>query len=354
MEMLKGRPKELFVHYVGEDLKAYARIADESARKTEQYATALALEVEALNRIADRTDASLEGIQTQYESRQDDAGNRLLIKVEPCDSGEFYTIACGCPRVPITEDIMRQLKIYERMKPGIMRMYEEVENIDGVFLFDTESNVMSFRTEYLFGEDFFQLAGVDMTLIYDAGITFYDWFKFVNRENNPTRRARWSSIAFIAVEHDWIMHLKAPIYKNRYAENEEMIGIMGIHYNLDWLVTNTISKNTFRMLVVKDDSTLIGMNSAAKKDIPLETFDKSKLLPLNGFDPQTTEKKKKFVFETLNLDHGKSEDVASFSTRLKSEFRFSHTLFGREYTVLRERAPELGLNFVALLEGGPA
>ena len=234
METLKGRMKRLYMDYVIEDLRHYARVADESARRTEQEATALALEVEELNRSADRMEASLEDIHTQYESRQDDSGNRLLIKVDPCESGEFYMIACGCQRVPITEDIMRQLKIYQRMKPGIMRMYDEVENIDGVFLFDTESNVMAFRTEYLFGEDFYQLAGVDMTLIYDAGITFYDWFRFVDKENNPTRRARWSSIAFIAVEHDWIMHLKAPIYRDRYAENEEMIGIMGIHYNLDF------------------------------------------------------------------------------------------------------------------------
>ena len=103
-------------------------------------------------------------------------------------------------------------------------------------------------------------------------------------------------------------------------------------------------------MVVKDDSTLIGMNSAAKKDIPLEAFEKSRFAPLNGFDPQTTEKKKKYVYETLNLEHGKSEDVASFSRKLKSEFQFRHPLFGRNYTVLRERAPELGLNFVALLE----
>ena len=356
MKSLEGRVKALYIDYVKEELKGYARVADESARKTEQYATALALEAEALNKSANGKQVSLEEIEKEYESRENDSGDRLLIKVDPCDSGEYYNIACGCQRVPLTPDVMRQLKIYESMKPGIMRMYEEVENIDGVFLFDTESSILAFRTEYLFGEDFYQLAGVDMTIIYDVGITFYDWFKFVDKQNNPTRKARWSPIAFIAVEHDWIMHLKAPIYRNRYGEDEVMIGIMGIHYNLDWLVTNTIVKSAVRMMVVKDDATLIGLNDAAKKDVPLETFEKSRFEPLNGFDPSATETKKKFVFETLNLDHGKTEDVTSFSTRLKSEFQFVHTLFGTEYTVLRERAPELGLSFVALLEseGEPA
>ncbi len=349
MERLEGQMRKLHIGYVKEDLKEFARVADESSRKTERYATALALEAEELNRTVNRADLSIDDIETQYESREDGAGNRLLIKVDPCESGEFYTIACGCPRVPLTPDIMRQLKIYEQMKPGIQRMYDEVENIDGVFLFDTASNVMSFRTEYLFGDDFYQIAGLDMTIIHDAGVTFYDWFKYVDKENNPSRRARWSPMAFIAVEHDWITHLKAPIYKNRYAEDEEVIGLVGIHYNLDWLVTNTIEKSAIRMMVVNDDATLIGLNSAAKQDIPLETFEKGKFQPLNGFDPQTTETKKKFVYETLNLDHGKTEDVSSFSTRLKAEFEFTHTLFGREYIVLRERAPEQGLNFVALL-----
>ncbi len=341
--------KKLHTGYVKEDLRAYARVADESARKTERYATALALEAEELNRSVDRSSVSIEDMDTRYESREDDAGNRLLVKVDPCASGEFYSIACGCDRVPLTPEVMRQLKIYEHMQPGIQRMYDEVENIDGVFLFDTKSNVMSFRTEYLFGEDFYNLAGLDMTVIHDAGVTFYDWFKAVDLESNPARRAVWSPMAFIAVEHDWIMHLKAPMYNNRYGEHEEVIGLMGIHYNLDWLVTNTVGKSAVRMMVVKDDSTLIGLNAAAGAEIPLETFEKSKFQPLNGFDPQTTEQKKKFVYETLNLDHGKSEEVASFSTRLKSEFEFTHNLFGREYTVFRERAPELGLNFVALL-----
>jgi hypothetical protein len=350
MEKLEGRMKELYIDSVRDELKNYARYADESARKTEKYATDLALKTENLNTNAKRMDISLEEMSAQYETRKDDFGNTLLIKVDPCDTGAFLSLACGCKRVPLTPDIMRQLKIYESMKPGMMRMYDEVENIDGVFLFDIESNIFTFRTEYMFADDFYHLAGVDITAIYDAGLTFYDWFKFIGKENNPNRKALWSSMAFIAIEHDWIMHLEAPIYKNRYTEKEEMIGIIGIHYNLDWLVTNTITKSAVNMMVVKDDSTLIGLNSPAKKYLRLETFDKNNFGSFNPFDPTTTQNKKKFVYETLNLDYGKSKDVASLSTKLKSEFEFEHTLFGKDYTVLRERAPELGLNFIALLE----
>jgi hypothetical protein len=350
MEKLEGQRKKLYIHYVKEDLKNYAGVADESARKTEQYTTALALEAEDLNRNADRMDLSLDKISTEYETRQNDAGDKLLIKVDPCEAGAFLSLAVGCQRVPLSEDVMRQLKIYEAMKPSMMRMYDEVENIDGVFLFDTKSNIFTFRTEYMFADDFFNLAGMDLKSIYDAGMIFYDWFRFIDQKNNPARRARWSDIAFIAIEHDWITHLKAPMYKNRYSENEEMIGMVSVHYNLDWLYTNTIATSAVKMMIVKDDSTLIGLNDSAKQDIPLETFNKNNWSAFNPFDPATTQQKKKFVYETLNLDHGKSEDVTSFSVKLKSEFQFNHTLFGKNYTVLRERAPEMGMNFVALLE----
>jgi hypothetical protein len=216
-------------------------------------------------------------------------------------------------------------------------------------LFDTESNILVFRTEYRL-ENEFDAPGVDIAAIHDLGIIYYDWFAIVDKENNPDRRAFWSPMAFIAVEHDWIMNLSAPIFRDRYTKNEKMIGVVAVHFNLDWMVAKTIEKSAVKMMVVKDDSTLVGLNGAAKKEIELETFEKKKFSSMNGLDPRTTREKKKFVGETLNLEYGKSEDVASLAQRLKSEFQFHHTLFGKPYTVIRERAPELGLNLVALLD----
>ena len=348
MEILDGRLKELYIESVRDDLKSYARYADESARKTERYAATLALKAEALNEDSDRTSVSLEEMSPEYETRKDDFGNHLLMKVDPCDNGAFISPASGCQRVPLTPEVMQQLRTYERMKPNMMRMYDEVENIDGVFLFDTRTNTSLFRSEYMFAGDI--LPGIDVAAFYDIGLTFYDWFRFAEKKNNPYRRALWSEIAFIAIEHDWIMNLQAPIFNNRYSENEEMIGIIAVHFNLDWLMTNTIGKSSIKMMVVKDDATLVGLNRSAKTDVRLETYDKSSYNHYNGFDPSTTKKKMTFVYETLNLDYEKSEDVTSFSMKIKSEFQFSHTLFGKTYTVLRERAPELGLNFIALLE----
>jgi len=190
------------------------------------------------------------------------------------------------------------------------------------------------RTEYHF-EDSFDLPGVDLISLYDFGTTFYDWFTSVGKGNNPHRKA-----------------LKTPFYRNRYTGEEKMTGIIGVHLNLDWVTADTIAKSAVRMMLVKDDSTPIGMNGSARRDIQLETFDKSMFHAMNPFDPLTTGKKKRFVYETLNLECDKSDDIASFAVRLKSEFQFRHSLGGRMYTVIREREPVLGLNFVALLEDG--
>ncbi len=349
MQTLHGRIEKLYRSSVTEDLKRFAGAADESARKTEQYATAIAVKVEELNRSANQYELLPDDVTRPYDIRENECGDKLVIRVDPCESGAFLSMAIGCKRVPITPDVMRQLRTYQSAIPAMMQMYEEVENIDGVFLFDIRSNILLFRTEYMFADDFYHLAGTDMAGIYDAGLSFYDWFQYVDRDKNPERKALWSPMAFIAVEHDWIMHLQAPFYQDRYSTDETMVGFIGIHYNLDWLHTNTIAKSAVRMMIVKDDSTLISMNVPAKQDVPLETFEKCKYMGLNPFDPATTQRKKDFVYETLNLDC-KGSEVASLSARLKSEFRFDHTLYGKRYMVVRERAPELGLNFVALLQ----
>ena len=341
--------KALHVDSVIEDLRRYSRAVDEGARATERYSVELALEIEELNRGATGPDLSLEAMDAGYTRLRGDSGFELLKKAEILGTGAFLGLASECPRVALTPDVMRQLKTYEGIKPAMMRMYDEVENIDGVFLFDTERNILMFRSEYRL-EDRFDAPGVDLATVHDLGIIFYDWFKIVDKEDNPDRRARWSPMAFVAVEHDWIMNLSAPIYRDRYGEDEKMIGVVAVHFNLDWMVDNTIEKSAVKMMIVKDDSTLIGLNSAAKQGVELETFDKKRFVSMNGLDPRTTQEKKKFVYETLSLEHEKSEDVVSFALKLKSEFRFRHTLFGKPYTVVRERAPELGLNFIALLD----
>jgi hypothetical protein len=343
--------KTLHTDSVREDLKRYARVVDDDARATERYCVELALEAEELNRSASRLDLSLEAMSEQYTTLRGESGFELLKRAEILGTGAFVNLVSSCQRVPLTEDVRRQLRTHELLKPAMMRMYDEVESIDGVFLFDTESNILTFRTGHRLENDF-DVPGVDLTTIHDLGIIYYDWFTIVDKENNPGRRAFWSPMAFIAVEHDWIMNLSAPIYRDRYTKNEKMIGVVAVHFNLDWMLAKTIEKSAVKMMIVKDDSTLIGLNGAAKKALGLETFEKEKFVSMNGLDPQTTREKKKFVRETLNLEYGKSEDVASLAERLKSEFQFHHTLFGKPYTVIRERAPELGLNLVALLDDG--
>jgi|GEM_PF-1567348 len=349
MEKYEGKYKRVFIDSVRGDLKHYARSVDVDAKKTEEYAAELALKVEELNALAPGTEFSLEKMNSEYTTLEDPSGTHKMIKKNDFfNGGSFYRLHGGCQRVALTSETMRLVKSYESAEPLMMHMYDDLENADGIYLFDTESNIVLMRVEFNFKE-LYDLPGFDIAAFHEYGLNFYDWYKFVDKENNPGRKALWSDLAFISVEHDWIMHLKAPIYRNRYSDKEKMIGIIGIHYNLDRMINNTIAKSSVRMMIVKDNSTLVGLNESAKKDIKLEIYDQKKLESTAMFDAASTELKKKIVFEKLNLEKGKGEDVHSFANRLKAEYHFNHRLFGRSYTIIKERSTELGLDFVALL-----
>lgn len=350
MKKFEGKYKRIFIDSVREDLKNNARIVDEDARRTEKYATELALRVEEINAGISRMDISLESINKEYTTIKDQAGvHKMIKKIDFFEGGSFYRLHGDCQRVEFNNNTLRKVKAYESLEPFMMHIYDDLDNADGIYLFDIESNIVFMRVEFTF-QDLYDLPGFDIGAFNDYGLVFYDWFKFVDKENNPDRRALWSTLAFISVEHDWIMHLESPILKNRYSDNEEMIGIIGIHYNLDRMMNNTISKSAVRMMIVKDNSTLVGLNYSARRDVKLETYDQGKLSSMAMFDTESAEYKRKFVYGNLNLELGKSEEIVSFAKKLKSEFQFRHSFSGKYYTVIKERSSELGLNFVALLD----
>jgi hypothetical protein len=340
--------KRELIDSVRRDLQCYAGYVDASARKIERYCTDLAMEFEELNKNSAKYNLSLDQMDKEYSTKADDFGNKLYVKTDDYNKGQLIHLASGCGRVALSPDMKRQLKLYEYAKPTMTRMYDELEDVDELWLFDTKSNVALGRIEYRFAD--YILPGMDATQLYDFGITFYDWFRFTDKKQNPNRKALWSPMAFIEMFHQWIMNLTVPVYNHRYSENEEMIAIIATHINLDWVMANTIEKNTMRMMIIKDDSTLIGMNGPAKKDIRLETFNINNYSYSTVFDGSVIQNKKPFVYETLNLEHDKIDEVVSFSKKVKAEFQFHHTLYNKNYMVIRERAPELGLNFIALLD----
>lgn len=343
-----------FIESVRDDLRHYAGLVDEKARRIERYCADLAIEIEDKIRNADKYDLSIDAMDSDYSIRKDDFGNQLYYVVEEYDRGEWIVGASTTERVPFTDDIKRQVKLYEYLKPTILRMFEELEYVDELWFFDQKLNISFGRIAFQFAD--YLVPGMDPMLFYDFGLTFYDWFKFANKEQNPDRRPLWSPMAFIEVFNQWIMNLQVPVYSNRYSENEEMIGIIATHLNLNWMMENTIEKSAVRMMIIKDSSTLIGMNRPANKDIQLEMYDIKKYGDdisesyATVLDGTVIENKKRFVYETLNLEHDKPEEIASFLEKLKGEFQFRHTLYGKEYLVVREKAPELGFNFIALLD----
>ncbi len=344
-----------FIESVRDDLRHYAGIVDEGARRVERYCADLAIEIEDKIRNADKYDLSIDKMDSEYSIRKDDFGNQLYYVAEKHAIGELIVGASTTERVPFTDDIKRQVKLYEYLKPTFIRMFDGLQYVDEVWFFEKKHNISLGRIAYLFSD--YLIPGMDPIFFYDLGLTFYDWFNSVDKEQNPDRKPTWSPLAFMDLFNQWIMNMEVPVYENRYAEKEEMIGIIGTHFNLNNMTESTIEKNAVRMMIIKDASTLIGMNRAAKRDIQLETYDIKKFGDdisesyAKALDATEIENKKRFVHETLNLENNKPAEIASFLAKLKGEFQFRHTLYGREYLVIREKASEFGLDFIALLDG---
>jgi hypothetical protein len=332
-----------------EILSAFAGLIDHHADKIERAGIELSGEIEDLASDANRYDLPTSALEKEYDVKGEGV-NRLLIKTDSRNIGQVVRLASGCDRVPLSAEIKQKLKLYEYALPSIIRKYDELAFVDELWLFESKSNIALGCLQWQLGEHI--LPGMDATLLFDLGITFYDWFRHVDRERNPDRKSLWSPMPFIEMFNQWIMHLTSPVYVDRYEENEEMIGIIGIHLNLDWVLESTICTSTIPMMMVKDDATLVGMNSAAGGLIELERFCIDNYSYDTVFNPEVIAGKKAFVFETLNLEHNKPAEVVSFFQKIKAEHQFRHSMFGKKFHVVREYASTLGCYIIALLDSG--
>jgi len=330
-------------------ISAFSGLIDDHRIKIERAGMALSAEIEDLIADSSRYNLSTEGMEHAYVTKGGDA-NQMLMKIDKRNIGQVVAMASGCERVPLSGETQRKLKLYEYALPSLIRKYDDLAFVDELWLFESKSNIALGCLEWNLGE--YILPGLDLTQLFDLGITFYDWFKHVDRQKNPERKALWSPMAFIEMFNQWIVHLTAPVYINRYAENEEMIGIIGIHLNLDWMMESTILTSTIPMMIIKDDATLIGMNRAAKEIVELECFNISNYSYDTVFDPDVIAGKKAFVFETLNLEHNKPVEVVSFVHKVKAQYQFQHTMFGKTFHVVREKIYGLDCYIIALLDSG--
>lgn len=332
---------------VREELKRYVQYADDVKKKIEINLSELASELEICHDKSLQGDVSIEGMDEVHKTKTDDAGNALFLSIDNLTKGQMICAASGVARIPLSADSKKRLKCYEAAAPTMIRMYDNLEYVDELWFFDRESNLALGRIEYDWAD--FLGPGLDFDLFYPMNLAYYDWFKMAGPDN-PDRQVVISESPFVEMFNQWILHLKAPVYRNRYKSDEVFLGIAAAHLRLPWLMRDTIDRSNLRIMVVKDNSTLVAMNDAAKRDINLETFDPSKFSIETVFYPETGAFKRKLVSEILNLEYDKPEDVLLFAQKIKSEYDFIHTLQGKKYRVIKEKSGELGLFYLALLD----
>jgi hypothetical protein len=331
---------------VREQLRHYADVADNAARKMKRHLSALATEIEVIGRTPLDVPSTAD-MDDMYQSRTDGIGNVLYIRAENSCPGEMIWLAMGVPRTPFTEATRRKLRSYERATSSMLRIYGELDYVDELWFFDRESNIALGRIDYRWSN--LLVPGLDLNALHDMGMSFYDWFRAADLPNNPHRQVVCSASPFIEIMNQWILHLKAPVFRNRYGPGETFVGITTVHIKLPWLMRDTIDTSSLPMLIAKDDSTLVALNEAARERLEMETYDPGKFRMESVFDPAVWAQKRKLVAQNFNLEHDKPEDVTSFARKVKSEYAFTHSLQGKKFRVVREEAKELGLNYVALL-----
>ena len=337
-----------FADCARDELRHFTQTADNVSRKIERYLTDLALEIEYNNQHPEQLDLSIDRMDDVYDNQTDPSGNVLYIRSDKMNLGEMVYMCMGVERTPFNDDKKRLLKRYEYAGATGVRMYDELEYVDELWLFDHLQNTGFGRLEYKWSH--FLVPGLDITLFYPLGLAYYDWFEMVDLPNNPLRQLKCSATPFVELFNQWIMHLKVPVYIDRYGPNEKLTGITSAHLNLAWLMRDTIDTSNLRIMIINDDSILVGMNPAAKKDIDLETYDPAKFSYDTVFEPEVGAYKRQLVSEILNLEHEKPDDVTALARKAKAEYNFTHTLQGKTYRCIKERAPELGFHYLALLD----
>ena len=340
--------KKKFADCVRDELRHFTQTADQAYQKIERSLTDLALEIEYNNEHPEGLDLSTDHMDEAYDTQKDEAGNTLFIKSDDMNPGEMVYMAMGVERTPFNDEKKKQLKCYEYAGATALGLYDQLEYVDELWLFDHLSNIGFGRIEYKWSH--FLVPGLDITLFYPLGLAYYDWFEMVDLPQNPLRQTRCSTSPFVELFNQWIMNIKTPVYNNRYGPDEKLTGILAVHLNLTWLMRDTVDTSNLRIMVINDDSTLVHMNPAAKKDIALETYDPDKFSYDTVFDPEVGAYKRRLVSEILNLEHEKPADLVGLARKAKAEYNFTHTLDGRTYRCVKEKTSELGFHYLALLD----
>ncbi len=315
---------------VREELKGYASTVSENCRMLKEETDRLACFVEDLLAYRDLYDTSIEGMDERYKWQGD-----AYVLYE--DGNLFVNAASGA--VPVDDRVKRDLRLYEVAKPRLRDAFYRLRYCDEMWFFTTETLACGWVEYDYIGPNLPER--IDLTQIHPMRVTRLDWFDIVNPTNNPEKQGVWSPFPFVELYHQWIFTYHVPLY-----DGDDFMGAFVPHAKIDPMLEDSIYKGKAKMMAIHDDATLIGMNEAAEKAFDLETY-KFRLWE----DPAA---KVPYVRNDLNLMKKDCEDFHWLADGIKWQDAFDLTILGKDYTIVKERVPEIRMNLVALLDKGNA
>lgn len=287
----------------------------------------------------------LEGLfrnESSYDISIDDMDDRYVWQeasymwtTEPGEEGSTVVGATGL--APVDDGIKKELRLWEHMLPSMREEYTRNRYTDEVIYCDKRSMVVGQTTTNFAG---LFPSGFDSAEVCRSGVTYYDYYGWVDPDLNPDRVPRWAPNAFVDLLGVFIQSVHAPVF--RHETDTETSGFMGLHYNLEWLNSATVYKSENRVLTLSSQSTLIGASPGAMDVLRLQPFERQEPSFL------APEAVKQHVDVERNLERGKSPELAELAAKIRTEPAFEHSLEGRSFKVTVEVAPELGF-FVAAL-----
>jgi len=311
---------------VRKELRTYASRLSENCRNFMRETEKAAYFVEALYSYQQLYDLSLDGMEKKYKRHGE--GYYLIEE-------EKRWIVGSSGAVPVDDRIKRELKLLENAKPKFRDVFGALGYCDEFWFFTTES-VCAGWVEYSYIADNLP-EKLDLSQLYSAGITRWDWYAIVGPGNNPERLGKWSPFPCVDLYGQWVFAYDFPVYID-----EQYKGVVAPHAKIEYMMNESIYKSSERMLVVHDDSTLIGMNAAAKKSFDIECYE------FRAWDDQS--RKISYVRKDLNLMNSKSESIVQLADALRWQNEFEISIDGKSCLVMREKVPEIHCSIVGCID----
>ncbi|MDD3718747.1 MAG: hypothetical protein PHP28_08820 [Actinomycetota bacterium] len=313
---------------IRESLKSYAKTVSMNCQEHMRETARLACFVEDLLKYQDLYDTSTKDIDARYKR----IGEAIML----FDEGDLH-INAASGFIPVDERIKKELRLYEYAKPRLKDAWNKLRYCDEMWFFTVETLATGWVDYKYIAEGLPALQGIDLTQLNSLRLLRLNWFDIVNPLNDPERKGAWSPFPFVDMFGQWIFAYHYPFY-----HEEKFKGVFVPHANIEPMLSDSIYKSSEKMLAIHDDATLIGMNDAAAEQFELEIYKAR-------YWPDLIEKIT-YVREKLNLMNNPSQDFVWLFDTLRCQKEFDFTIEGKNYTIMKERVPEIGMNLVAILD----